>query len=291
MASSTPASNSAKVWLITGCSSGIGRQLAIAARKRGDLVIATARKVETLDDLKKLGCEALALDISASADAVKQVIDKAHAFYGRIDILVNNAGDTTIGAIEEANDQETLTLFDTNVFGHLRVTRAVLPHMREKRSGIIANIGSAAGYFATPVNSLYGAAKFALAGVTQSLASEVAHLGIEVTLIEPGMFKTRDMTRLNVFEQSIADYDPVKKAVQEQLAAGFGIPPQNPAKGAQAIVEALTKTGHCAGRALPRRMPLGGELRPLLEAELAARTKELNAWAIFTHPEAFAFDP
>ncbi|TMW67904.1 hypothetical protein Poli38472_007576 [Pythium oligandrum] len=189
---------------------------AVTEYLQGRMHVHVDHHVETLDDLKKLGCEALALDISASADAVKQVIDKAHGFYGRIDILVNNAGIAFVGTVEEANDQETLTLFDTNVFGHLRVTRAALPYMREKKSGIIANIGSAAGYFAIPINGVYGAAKFALAGITQSLAIEVAHLGIEVTLIEPGMFKTRDMTQLSAFEQSIADYDPLKKAVQQR---------------------------------------------------------------------------
>ncbi|TMW67908.1 hypothetical protein Poli38472_007580 [Pythium oligandrum] len=283
-------SSSAKVWLITGCSSGLGRELAIAARKRGDLVVATARKVEALEDLKKLGCETLALDISASEDEVKQAVDTAQAFYGRIDILVNNAGYTTLGTVEEASDKDLLEMFDTNVFGHQRVIRGVLPYMRAKRSGVIANIGSGAGYTAIPVNGVYGATKFAIAGLTQSLAQEVAHLGIEVTVVDLGIYRTSILSHERSFKHAIEDYAPVKKAVLEMMATGVGVRPQDPAKGAQALVEALTKTGRCAGLTLPRRMPLGGEMMPLMDGELAAREKEKNEWVAFTKPEAFAFD-
>ncbi|TMW67906.1 hypothetical protein Poli38472_007578 [Pythium oligandrum] len=284
-------SSSSNVWLITGCSSGLGRELAIAARKRGDLVIATARKVETLEDLKKLGCETLALDISASEDEIKRVVDTAHALFGRIDVLVNNAGYTIFGAVEEANDKDVLEMFDTNVFGHLRVTRAVLPYLRKKRSGTIVFIGSGAGYTAFPINGVYGAAKFAIAGISQSLAQEVAHLGIEVTVVDLGMFRTNILSHERGFTGSIEDYAPVKKTLQEQMDAGIGAPPSDPAKGAQALVEAVTKTGRCVGRTLPRRMPLGGGVLSFMDAELAAREAEKKEWADFTEVEAFAFDP
>ncbi|TMW67898.1 hypothetical protein Poli38472_007570 [Pythium oligandrum] len=283
--------SSSKVWLITGCSSGLGQQLAIAARKRGDMVIATARKVETLEELKKLGCESLALDITASEDDVKQVVDKAHALYGRIDILVNNAGYTTFGCVEEASDKDVLDMFDTNVFGHLRVTRAVLPYMREKRSGVIANIGSGTGFIPFPINGVYGAAKFAIAGFTQSLAQEVAHLGIEVTVVELGAFLTSMQPGLRPFKHTIADYDQAKNAFQSEMGAMIAAGLNNPAKGAQALVEALTKTGRCAGRALPRRMPLGGGVLHLMEAELGLREKEKNEWVDFTEAATFALDP
>ncbi|TMW67901.1 hypothetical protein Poli38472_007573 [Pythium oligandrum] len=280
-------SSSSKVWLITGCSSGLGRELAIAARKHGDLVIATARKVEALEDLKKLGCETLALDISASEDDVKQVVDKAHALYGRIDILVNNAGYIIFGAVEEANDKDISEMFDTNVFGHLRVTRAVLPYMREKRSGTVVFIGSGAGYIAFPINGPYGAAKSAIAGISQSLAQEVAHLGVEVTTVDLGMFSTNILSHEREFSQSLEDYAAMKKALQERMAESSG---SDPAKGAQVLVEALTKTGRCVGRALPRRMPLGAGMLGFMHAELTARGKELNEWEDFTDPETLAFD-
>jgi NAD(P)-dependent dehydrogenase (short-subunit alcohol dehydrogenase family) len=180
---------------------------------------------------------------------------------------------------------------DGNVFGHLRVVRAVLPYMREKRSGVIAFIGSAIGYFPVAMNGVYGASKFALAGISQSLTQEVAHLGIEVTIIEPGVFRTEGLANLTTLPTSIADYDPTKKAFQELLEAGFAIPPSDPVKGAQGIVEVLTKTGRCVGRALPRRLLLGGDVLPAIEAELALREKEKNDWSDFSQPNAFAFDP
>ncbi|TMW66011.1 hypothetical protein Poli38472_003776 [Pythium oligandrum] len=284
-------SASRNVWFITGCSSGIGRQIAIAARSHGDLVIASARKIETLDELKTLGCEVLTLDITASEDEVKQVIDRAHAIYGRIDIVMNNAGSARISAVEEASDKDVLALFDGNVFGHLRVVRAVLPHLREKRSGIIAFIGSVTGYSPITMNGVYGAAKFALAGISQTLAQEVAHLGIEVTVIEPGVFPTNGLVNLALLPNPIADYDPLKSEFHEYLTSTIKAPPSDTVKGAQAIVEALTKTGRCAGKALPRRMPLGGDVLPVMEAELALREKEKNDWVEFTKPETFSFEP
>ncbi|TMW67911.1 hypothetical protein Poli38472_007583 [Pythium oligandrum] len=284
-------STSTNVWLITGCSSGFGRELALAARRHGDLVIATARKVEALDELKNLGCDVLALDVTASEDVIKQVVDEAHALYGRIDILVNNAGYTIFGAVEEASDKDVFEMFDTNVFGLLRVTRAVVPYMREKRSGTIANIGSGAGYVPFPTNGVYGATKFAVAGVSQALAQEVAHLGIEVAVIEPGMFRTNILSTGRTFQHSIADYEPIRKVFDHQMETGFSVPPCDPAKGAQAIVEALTKTGRCVGRLLPRRLPLGGDCLPLMDAELALREKEKNDWVDFVDPKAFAFKP
>ncbi|TMW66012.1 hypothetical protein Poli38472_003777 [Pythium oligandrum] len=136
-----------------------------------------------------------------------------------------------------------MALFDGNVFGHLRVTRAVLPYMRDKRSGIIAFIGSAVGFFPIPMNGVYGAAKFALAGISQTLAQEVAHLGIEVTIIEPGVFRTKGLENFSPLPTSIADYDHVKATFQDFLKTAFSVPPSGtlnavfPAKGAQAIVE------------------------------------------------------
>ncbi|TMW67870.1 hypothetical protein Poli38472_007543 [Pythium oligandrum] len=287
MAPSTT-TNEPKVWLITGCSSGLGRLIAIAARKRGDLVIATARKIETLDELKTLGCEALTLDVTSSDATVNDVVATAHAFYGRIDILVNNAGYATMGVVEEASTEDVQAVFDTNVFGLLRVTRAVLPYMREKKSGTIVNIGSGAGYVAFPIFGVYGATKFAVAGLTQSLRQEVAAFSIKVTTIEPSSFETSGFGGMKGFANQIAEYEPVKKAILEGMAGA--LVPGDAAKGAQAIVEAITQSGRCEGRELPNRLPLGAGNYELIQGVLDNAKKELDAWVDFTKAETFAKD-
>ncbi|TMW67920.1 hypothetical protein Poli38472_007592 [Pythium oligandrum] len=284
------ASIDAKVWLITGCSSGFGRELAIAARKRGDLVVATARKVATLDELKALGCQVLTLDVTSDDDTVKGVVAQAHALHGRLDILVNNAGFSILGALEEASSKDAQDLFDTNVFGLLRVTRAVLPYMREKRSGTITNIGSQGGYAAFPVCGMYCATKFAVAGISQSLRQEVASLGIDVTLIEPGMFSTNILTQVRRCEGKIEDYAPIVDQTVSWLDSVNGADVDDPAKGAQAIVEALTKTGRCVGRELPARLPLGTGVFDTIQGVITKGQQELDEWKDFTKAEAFQHD-
>ncbi|TMW67881.1 hypothetical protein Poli38472_007553 [Pythium oligandrum] len=275
------------VWLITGCSSGLGREIAIAARKRGDHVIATARKVETLDELKTLGCQTLTLDIKSVDVIVCNIVAQAHAFHGRIDILVNNAGFSAHGAVEDATSDNIQAVFDTNVFGTLRVTRVVLPYMREKRSGTIANVGSGAGYVAFPFIGIYSATKFAVAGFTQSLRQEVASFGIKVTVIEPAAFRTNGPTGRLTFPNVTKDYEPVKKAAAAQFA---GILTGDAAKGAQAVVEALTQSGRCEDRELPSRLPLGSGNYELMSRGLEHAKEELDAWVDFTDPAAFSFD-
>ncbi|TMW67867.1 hypothetical protein Poli38472_007539 [Pythium oligandrum] len=279
-----------KVWLITGCSSGFGRELAIAARNRGDLVIATARKIEALKDLRDLGCEALTLDVTADDATVNGIAAKAHALYGRIDILVNNAGYSINGAVEEASSEETQAIFDTNLFGLLRVTRAVLPYMRQLKSGTIANIGSTAGYCGSyPACGLYSATKFAVAGITQTLRQEVADLGIEVTVIEPGYFKTNITSAGLYSKKSLPEYAHYSQMFKD-IAENGAIVAADPAKGAKAIVEALTKSGRCVGRALPNRMPLGGDAFTVVQSVLTTGQKELDEWKDFTDATEFAFD-
>ncbi|TMW67885.1 hypothetical protein Poli38472_007557 [Pythium oligandrum] len=277
-----------QVWLITGCSSGFGREIALAARKRGDLVIATARKIDSLKELQALGCEALTLDVTSDDASVKDIVAKAHAFYGRIDVLVNNAGFAAQGAVEESTSEDVQAVFETNVFGLLRVTRAVLPYMREKRSGTIANVGSGAGYIAMSTRGIYSATKFAVAGLTQSLREEVADLGIKVTVIEPARFQTNGGAGVLTFANPIKDYEPAKKALLQKLGGKF--PLGDAAMGAQAVVDALTQSGRCEGRELPSRLPLGGGLYEFMNGTLEHAKQELDAWVDFTNPEAFAFD-
>ncbi|TMW67853.1 hypothetical protein Poli38472_007525 [Pythium oligandrum] len=235
------------------------------------------------------GCEALPLDVTADDATVNDIVAKAHALYGRIDVLVNNAGYAAVGAVEEVNSEEAQAIFDTNVFGLLRVTRAVLPYMREKRSGVIANIGSLAGYAALPACGIYCATKFAVAGLTQSLRQEVAGFGIDVTVVDLGMFQTNINNANQFAKRSIPNYAPFIEHFKNITTNGDGVPLGDPAKGAQAVVETLTQTGRCEGRALPNRMPLGGNVNDLIQHVLTTGQKELNEWKYFTDAKAFAF--
>jgi NAD(P)-dependent dehydrogenase (short-subunit alcohol dehydrogenase family) len=211
-----------KVVLITGCSTGIGRHLAQRLTQSGYTVVATARKVETLDDLPV--ALKLPLDVTQT-DSVDQAIALTLQQFGRIDTLVNNAGYTMLGALEEVSEEQTQHVFDVNVFGALRMIRAVVPHMRKQGSERIINISSIAGKLSTPVNGTYSATKFALEALSDALQVELAPFGIPVVLVEPGAIKTRfDATAQahaqNILLNSASPYRSVYKQ-SNQFAASM----------------------------------------------------------------------
>jgi NADP-dependent 3-hydroxy acid dehydrogenase YdfG len=179
-----------KVWFITGTSSGFGRALAEEVLAKGERVVATARKPEVLRDLTQKypdTARAVKLDVT-NLEEVKSAISEAINEFGRIDVLVNNAGYALVGAIEETSDEQIRQQFDTNLFGVLNVTREALPILRGQKSGHIVNIGSAVGFVAYPSLGYYSATKFALEGLSEALAAEVAPHGIKTTIVEPGPF-------------------------------------------------------------------------------------------------------
>src|SRR5689334_25148171 len=182
----------AKTWFITGASRGFGREWTIAALERGDSVAATARDTSTLDDLAaQYGDTLLPLKLDVTdKDAVAAAVKDAHDRFGRLDVVVNNAGYGQFGMIEEISEQEARDQFETNVFGALWVTQAALPYLREQGSGHILQVSSIGGISAFPNIGIYNASKWALEGMSQALAQEVADFGIKVTLIEPGGFST-----------------------------------------------------------------------------------------------------
>lgn len=181
-----------KVWLVTGAGSGFGRAIAEAAVAAGDVVVGAVRRPETLDDLVAAHpdqVEALRLDVTdvaAAGAAVRDVVDR----HGRIDVLVNNAGRTHVGAVEETTDQELRDLFDLHFFGPTALVRAVLPHLRERRSGAIVQMSSMGGQMSFAGFGAYSATKFALEGLSEALADEVREYGIKVLIVEPGAFRT-----------------------------------------------------------------------------------------------------
>jgi NAD(P)-dependent dehydrogenase (short-subunit alcohol dehydrogenase family) len=201
--------NDMRVWFITGASRGFGALIAQEALAAGDAVVATARDPSTIT--KRLGTHerllAARLDVSNENEA-HEAVGQAVKKFGRIDILINNAGYGLLGAIEEASADETQRLFGTNVFGLLSVTRAALPHMRRQRAGHIINVSSVGGYTGYPGWGVYSATKFAVEGISEALAEEVAPLGLKVTVVEPGFFRTDflEETSLSRTAQEIDDY-------------------------------------------------------------------------------------
>ncbi|WP_042778442.1 SDR family oxidoreductase, partial [Sinorhizobium fredii] len=198
-----------KVWFITGASRGFGALMTKEALAAGDAVVATARNpravIEQIGDNPNL--LAVALDLTNEAQA-KEAAAKAIERFGRIDVLVNNAGYGLLGAVEEATAEEIEKLYATNVFGVLKVTRAVLPYMRRQRSGHVLNFSSIGGYFGYPGWGVYGSTKFAVEGLSESLSAELEPFGIKVTIIEPGFFRTDFLAdnSLSVSAAAIPDY-------------------------------------------------------------------------------------
>jgi NAD(P)-dependent dehydrogenase (short-subunit alcohol dehydrogenase family) len=264
-----------RVWFITGASRGFGALIAEAALKAGDAVIATARDPAAIT--RKLGTHerlsAVRLDVTSEAEAHDAAGQAVKAF-GRIDILVNNAGYGLLGAIEEANAVETERLFGTNVFGLLGVTRAVLPHMRRQRAGHIINVSSVGGYTGYPGWGVYGATKFAVEGISEALAAEVAPLGIKVTVVEPGFFRTDflDDTSLSRTAREIEDYADSVGKTRAHAADVNGGQRGDPRKLAAAFIQLANAKNP------PLRLPLGSDTVERIETKNAFVASELAEW-------------
>ncbi|MFI5961100.1 oxidoreductase [Streptomyces asoensis] len=268
-------SGNARVWLVTGASSGFGRAVAEAAVAAGDTVIGTARRTGGLDDLVAAHpdrVEAIALDVT-DGERTDAVAADVLARYGRVDVLVNNAGRTQVGAFEETTDRELRDLFELHVFGPARLTRALLPQMRERGSGSVVNISSFGGQLSFAGFSAYSATKAALEQLSEGLADEVAPFGIKVLIVEPGAFRT------GLFGKGAAYFSAENPAYAEKVGAtrrlvegGDGSQPGDPAKAAAAILLALDADD------TPLRLALGGDAVDFLTAHLDSVRAELTAW-------------
>ncbi|KAB2573275.1 Short-chain dehydrogenase/reductase SDR [Lasiodiplodia theobromae] len=276
----------ARVWLITGCSSGFGRAIALAAAAHGDKVVATARDVSKLADLRQRGIVTKTLDVLSPDAEIQAVVDDVRSTVGDIDVLVNNAGYILVGAIEECSAQEIERQFATNVFGQLAVLRAVVPSMRSRRTGTIANLGSIGGWQGSPAAGIYCATKAAIAIYTESLRAELAPFGVRVTCIEPGYFRTNFLDegsgRKTVAKKTVAELDTVEgsavAATRSALAAYNKKQPGDPDKGARVIVQALTGSGPCQGKDLPPRLALGNDAVGFIGQALERNRRDLDAW-------------
>ncbi len=265
-----------RVWFITGCSRGLGRALALAALERGHRVVATARELQSLAELVVRypdHCRALSLDVTRPEEVAAVVAEGAAAF-GRLDVVVNNAGYGLIGALEEVSEEQIARNFETNFFGALRVMRAVLPILRSQQQGHFVNISAAAAIGNYPGFSIYGATKWALEGVSESLAAEVRPLGLKVTLVQPGPFRTDFIAQsLERAEVSLPDYSETRGRFQRLLEMMDGRQPGDPAKAAAAIIAAVESNRP------PLRLVLG---KYAIDKARRCRTgaeRELDAWA------------
>ncbi|WP_187776149.1 oxidoreductase [Antrihabitans cavernicola] len=273
-----------KVWLITGASSGFGRALTVAAVAAGDTVVATARRTSALADLvtdHPDQVDAVELDVTdvAAADAV---VGAAIARYGRIDVLVNNAGRTQVGAVEETTDGELRDLFDVHFFGPAALTRAVLPHMRSRRSGTIVMMSSIGGQLSFAGFSAYSATKFALEGLSEALAEEVRPFGIRVLVVEPGAFRTNLFgAGAAYFSTEDPAYAETAGATRRMVETGGGSQPGDPAKAAAAIRSAIDAPNP------PLRLPLGGDaVDAILEHNYRVRA-DVTQWQSISRATTF----
>lgn len=266
---------SPRTWVITGTSTGFGRLLAEEVLKTGDNVVATARRVEQVADLEQRHPDhalALSLDVT-SQPQVDAAVAAALQRFGRVDVLVNNAGYGVTGAIEEVSDAELQPMYATNVFGLLRVTRAFLPQLRQQRSGHILNLSSIGGLTASPGWGLYQSTKFAVEGLSEALAQELAPLGIRVTIIEPGPFRTDFLGRSGVEAQTrIDDYRSTADNARAYRAEQHGRQPGDPLKAVQAMIQVVDSPNP------PLRLLLGAGALKRVRRKLEDWQKEIAAW-------------
>ena len=263
-----------RTWFITGASRGIGAEIALAVLAAGDQLIATARNKTDLHQFESSqNVLTLSLDITDEAQ-VKAAVAAGLERFGQIDVLVNNAGFGLLGGIEETSAQEVERVYRTNVFGLLNVTRAVLPSMRQLRSGHIINLSSIGGYRSTPGWGIYSSTKFAVEGITEALHDELAPLGIHATVVEPGYFRTNflDGSSLQRTAMQIPDYAETVGKIRNHASELNYQQPGDPTKLAQAILELVNADTP------PLRLPLGTDTVQAIAKKNAYVEQEMAQW-------------
>ncbi len=271
-----------RTWFITGVSSGLGLELAKAALGRGETVAGTVRQAGQIAEFRALAAgraHAYQLDVTDTS-RIGAVVDAASKDCGgRIDVLVNNAGYGLMGAIEEADNEEIRRLFETNYFGLLNMTRAVLPLMRARRAGHIFNISSMAGFMGIAGVGHYCASKFAVEGMSESLAREVAGFGIKVTIVEPGGFRTDFSGRsIRVAANTIPEYGESPSGKTRHMMKNYGgHEPGDPVKAANAIIAVANAAD------APLRLLLGPGALTAARAKLASLAKNYDDWESVTN--------
>lgn len=262
-----------KTWLITGISSGLGQALAQTVIERGDRVIGTFRQeaqIDAFNDLYPNKAIGIKLDLTNPID-IQHAFEFVNSTFGKLDVLVNNAGLGLAGAIEETSDEETRAIFEANFFGVLNLTKTFLPLFRQQKSGHIIQISSHGGFKAFAGFGIYNASKFALEGFSEALAQEIEPLGIKLTIVEPGPFRTNFAgSSLKFAEQTIDDYLATAGAFKEKLKSVNGLQEGDPNKAATAIYNLTTLDKS------PLRLPLGKVALHSLASKLASVQADLD---------------
>lgn len=262
-----------KTWLITGCSSGIGREIARAALEAGDQVVVTARNLRAIEDFEENYPDRAfvhTLDL-ASEESMKSAVEAAVAHFGGTDILVNNAGYGYRAAIEESEESAVKAMFETNVFGPGKLMNLVLPGMRAKKNGMIINVSSIGAVRAAVGNGYYSASKAALELISEAVDKESGHLGVQVMIVEPGAFRTSFYDSLKGTEKKIEDYNPTVDKMRLENMVNNHDQLGDPEKAGELIVR-IVQTGK-----LPKRLPLGSDAVAIIQSELKRRLDELDA--------------
>ena len=260
-------------WLVTGCSTGLGRALAEVLIERGERVFATARKLEDLTDLVEGHENATALQLDVTKPDEIAVAVAAVEAAGGVDVLVNNAGYGLLVAIEEADEDAYRAQFEANVFGLIAMTKAALPHMRARGRGHVVNVSSVGGLIGNPGSGYYAATKFAVVGFSEALSKEVGALGLKVTVVLPGPFRTDWAGRsLQSLGQPIAAYEETVHARLKQVAESSGKQAGDPFRAAEALIAAVDADKP------PLRLVLGAQGLKMARQQLAAIGEEFDRW-------------
>lgn len=273
-----------KIWFITGISSGLGKYLAEEVMQQGHKVVGTFRKPEQAEEFTRQNPGSgtgIVLDVTNAAQ-IEAAVETVEHLYGSFDVLVNNAGFGFAGALEEASDAETRDVFDTNFFGAIDVTRAFLPFMRAQKSGHILQISSQAGFKAGPGFGVYNASKFALEGFSEAMAAEVAPLGIKVTIVQPGPFRTGFAGGgFKYAATEIEDYKKTAGVFRKRIPLIDSKQDGDPVKAAKAMIQ-ITETENP-----PLRLPLGKVAIQAIESKLDSVRKEIEDWRKLAEDTAF----
>ncbi|KAI1386029.1 hydroxybutyrate dehydrogenase [Hypoxylon trugodes] len=270
-----------QTWLITGCSSGFGEQFVRQLTAQGDQVIATGRNAETrLAHLRDTGATILELDVTVPQAEIEKKFQQALNVYGTIDVIVNNAGFIQCGALEELTQEELQLSIDTHLHGPLNLSRAALPHFREKGRGWLVYMNSQSGVIGEPGATGYCSSKFALEGAVESLAKELAWLapGIKPLIIESGIFNTEVMNNIHHTDYRVPFWKPLNDAARIRGQGNYRNPPGNAAEMISKVIQIVKGTGIAEDREIPLRIPFGSDCLAALRERLHTLQKTYDEW-------------
>ncbi|KAI1099461.1 hydroxybutyrate dehydrogenase [Jackrogersella minutella] len=270
-----------QTWLVTGCSSGFGQEFVRQLSSMGDQVIATGRNAATrLKHLEETGAAVLDLDVTAGQAEIEKKFQEALQIYGNIDVIVNNAGFIQCGAVEEITQEDLQLSIDTHLHGPMNLTRAALPHYREKGSGWLVYMNSQSGFVGEPGATGYCASKFALEGAVESLAKELAWLapGIKPLIIESGIFNTEVMRNIQHVESRVPFWQPLNKAARVRAEGNYQNPPGDAADLISKIIQIVKGTGIAEGREIPLRIPFGSDCLTQMRLKVQQLQKIYDEW-------------